>query len=703
MPTSSPTRVAARLSLLTLWPWALGLLLVNTVGLFWVVLVEASHTGIHHDNTQATLLALSVVTALVLGFRGWFDGFGTEGWALLAHQPVSRTNVFVSRVCVGLGLQLAVLLLPWLAVSAFHATPGMVAAPYFPEMTGVGIVWILAGVPVYLAVVATVFHAPAHGILRVLWGLAALAAFSAVVETMWWWATLAIIVVASALLGWAAWQQLRGSRREEGKSGAALCWPERIVATILILPFAGNLLRVPADALASLHEPVRVGGQTLDPQHTLTSDGRLAMAVFKGEGRNGSWKGTIQELSGEPVKELSREPIVTLSVRLPAPRPGRAGSTPWNVRTTWSDLATLYEEVDTPPGSGIRSYLDFRRGLLVSHPSRERIGRLRASNVVELPDAEGGRGTRRGSAPTSAPWAGSWTFHGGSGPGVGTFAIAEDAPELVAGHVVRIGTGLDRWSVQDARFQVSSSTYDALFPDAAATGSPAVLLATPTGLAFQSFPPSGPVTHASASLPPASAAAGGAASGSLRESGTASFLVRGPVDTAYWSSHPEDATAGWEIVPPLPRTSASPPAPLARTLRLVGDAACTHVVPRPPGLDPPVRPRIGRSRSRCCTGCSRRCSPFGSPAGVGPVPARSSSRRRAFSSARRSASSSSSSACRGPWPKPTRKPLGPRGRGCGCRWQPIPRGGLMEPKPDVLGEVAGGSAFGSLRLRPLRA
>ncbi len=582
MPTPSPTRVAARLSLLTLRPWALGLLLVNTVGLFWVVVGEASHTGIHHDNTQATLLALSVVTALVLGFRGWFDGFSTEGWALLAHQPVSRTNVFVSRLCVGLGLQLAVLLLPWLAVSAFHATPGMVAAPYFPEMTGVGLVWILAGVPVHLAAVVTVFHAPGFPPLRVLWGIAAVVAVATVVEALWWWASVSAAVLASALLAWIAWQQLSGSRRESGSQDPAIGWAERILLTLLLLPIAGGLARMPLNAYVSLNGPIRVGGQTLDPQHTLTSDGRLAMAVFKGKGRNGSWKGTIQELSGEPVKELSQEPIASLLVRLPEPRPGRPGSTPWNVRTTWSALATLYEEVDTPPGSGLRSYLDFRRGLLVSHPHRERIGRLRATDVVELPDAEGGRGTRRGSAPTPAPWAGSWTFHGGSGPGAGTFAVAADAPERVAGHVVRIGTGLDRWSVQDARFQVRVSTYDALFPDAAATGSPAVLLATPTGLAFKSFPPSGPVTHASAPFPPASAAAGGAASGSLRESGTASFLVRGPVDTAYWSTHPEDATVGWEIVPPLPRTSASPPAPLARALRLVGDAAAPtwcHALP----------------------------------------------------------------------------------------------------------------------------
>ena len=555
--------VPARLAWLRLRPVAAGLLLLNTTALCFVVYGESGHTGIHHGNTQGTLLALSALTGVALGFAGWADGLTKDGWSMLAHQPVSRGRVFAGRLLVGLGLHAAVLGLPWLLVSAYHATPGAVAAPYFPEMTGVGLVWILAGVPVHLAAVATVLREARWFGTRVLWlGLAAYG-FVFVTEIPSLYVTLGWIALLCVLLGGIAWTAYaaRASRSAwnpvargvdrlalAGVAGAAL------FCVLLVPPIAEEFGRN-----LGLLEAHRVR----TPVYELQSDGRPVARVDE----------------DSPEVEMAHEaPLLQGGIWV--------SSAPGFRNNHWAELSGLYEELRGLRNG--RAYLDFRRNAAVVYrdrPVHRWLGRT-PIKVTRLPTAVGeaainllSPATPPGSSTDSGR---SSEVVGGNTPRQGLFAVKLSDDQLDAGRIHRIAEALDP-SAADSLFQPYSAE-KSLAP-LQRDGEPAVLEVVAvfdhSRIHLLGLSANGGVRRLAATPQLAAKSSTGRVEFLLTKNGHWAALqrTRSTEASAWWTSDGSHGEAGeWSTLPPLeaPRT-ATPPKLWLRWLPTLAAPAWWHL------------------------------------------------------------------------------------------------------------------------------
>ena len=83
-----------------------------------------------YDSFQTPYTFVAAGLAIVLGLRqsAWEPSQGTSHYLL--HLPLSRSNIFLSKLLVGGGMLLGCLLLPLVAYGAWASTPGTHPAPF---------------------------------------------------------------------------------------------------------------------------------------------------------------------------------------------------------------------------------------------------------------------------------------------------------------------------------------------------------------------------------------------------------------------------------------------------------------------------------------------------------------------------------------------------------------------------------------------
>jgi hypothetical protein len=83
-----------------------------------------------HDSFQTPYTFVAAALAIVLGLRqsAWEPSQGTAHYLL--HLPLSRSNIFLSKLLVGGGLLLGCTLLPIVAYGVWASTPGTHPAPF---------------------------------------------------------------------------------------------------------------------------------------------------------------------------------------------------------------------------------------------------------------------------------------------------------------------------------------------------------------------------------------------------------------------------------------------------------------------------------------------------------------------------------------------------------------------------------------------
>ncbi|BDI34464.1 hypothetical protein CCAX7_65150 [Capsulimonas corticalis] len=156
-------------------------------------------------SADHAILFGSMLTALLLGFLQILPEQRRDQWEFLRHRPVAPAVLFWGKACAGLTLYLAACAFPLLAVSAWAAAPGGMAAPFDPRLMLAGCAAIACGAGVYFAALTSALCAGRWAGVRVLPLCAGAAAaylnYSAIPE---FWQSLAASTLASALLAAAA-------------------------------------------------------------------------------------------------------------------------------------------------------------------------------------------------------------------------------------------------------------------------------------------------------------------------------------------------------------------------------------------------------------------------------------------------------------------------------------------------------------------
>ena len=100
-------------------------------------------------NGATTILA--PLAALVLGFAQFILESRPDRFAFVAHRPVSRAQLFWSKVVTGLALYLAAMLLPLAIALAWASRPYNIPLPFSWAMALPPLSDIAAGIPFYFA------------------------------------------------------------------------------------------------------------------------------------------------------------------------------------------------------------------------------------------------------------------------------------------------------------------------------------------------------------------------------------------------------------------------------------------------------------------------------------------------------------------------------------------------------------------------
>jgi hypothetical protein len=182
------------------------LLLVASTNMGWTSLMSVIATSPWRGNipflTDAFQWQFAVVAfglAAALGLRQSLGDFLGDAYLFLLHRPVSRTQILVTKLQVGLALYLicaaaAILLYAWWA-----SLPGTHASPFEWSMTIFAWVTCLAITPVYLGAFLSGLR-PAAWLGTRLAPLAAGLVATSVCIALSWRFSLPLIVVCDAIL-----------------------------------------------------------------------------------------------------------------------------------------------------------------------------------------------------------------------------------------------------------------------------------------------------------------------------------------------------------------------------------------------------------------------------------------------------------------------------------------------------------------------
>jgi hypothetical protein len=138
--------------------------------------------------------------AIALGFKqtAWEMSFGT--YYFLLHRPVNRRRIFGQKLLVGVTLVMSLSALFLLAFASWAITPGHFAAPFLWSMTVPGWQMWTALPPAYFgAFLSGVRPGRWYG-TRLLPLIAAIFIAAIAANMPWFWLTMLISLVASALL-----------------------------------------------------------------------------------------------------------------------------------------------------------------------------------------------------------------------------------------------------------------------------------------------------------------------------------------------------------------------------------------------------------------------------------------------------------------------------------------------------------------------
>ena len=145
--------------------WAIAVLAVMSVAAIYIVWLLSSpgqsmhFFGLRFYGWQSTpfdqLQVLSVLgcplAGLVLGVLHVLPEKRQDLWAFLVHRPNSRTTIFLAKASAGLLLYLVAVGIPVAVGTAWLATPGRVAAPFYWPMALPGIADVQVDFSVYVA------------------------------------------------------------------------------------------------------------------------------------------------------------------------------------------------------------------------------------------------------------------------------------------------------------------------------------------------------------------------------------------------------------------------------------------------------------------------------------------------------------------------------------------------------------------------
>jgi hypothetical protein len=198
-----------------------------------------------------------------------------DQWAALLHRPVSRSVLFWGKVLAGLLLYFCATTLPFLASTAYVATPGQFAAPLVPGLLRPGLSDIAFGPVLYFAALLLCLHRGRWFGTRGALGLAIVPMFLLHLTVGW---PFLLPLVCSVVLLLAAWGAMLGNGRVETRPWAG--WIAFVAMVLAGLETALLLLALALDLLSS-----RPAEPPLTYTHfEITQDDRIFVAKQKLDG-----------------------------------------------------------------------------------------------------------------------------------------------------------------------------------------------------------------------------------------------------------------------------------------------------------------------------------------------------------------------------------------------------------------------------------
>ncbi len=179
------------------------------------------------DNGSLLIFALiAAVFGAVLGFLQVFPEAHGDKRSLLLHRPLGRSQIFLAKAGVGVGLYLLALGVPFALAVGLAATPGHIAEPFGWPMVLPWLADVLTGLVYYFAGMLAAQREARWYASRCL-SLAAGLFASILVWTLpeFWHALMAILLVGG-LVGVAAWGSfLTGGAYAPNRAAPKSPWP----------------------------------------------------------------------------------------------------------------------------------------------------------------------------------------------------------------------------------------------------------------------------------------------------------------------------------------------------------------------------------------------------------------------------------------------------------------------------------------------
>jgi hypothetical protein len=148
---------------------------------------------------------IAAVFGAVLGFLQLYGESRDDRRALLLHRPLSRSQIFLSKIIAGVGLYLVAMGIPLACAVAWAATPGHIAAPFRWPLALPWLADILTGVVYYFAgMLIAQREARWYGSRALVLAAGFLCSFLVWSMPEFWHAVSAIVIMA-AMVAVAAW------------------------------------------------------------------------------------------------------------------------------------------------------------------------------------------------------------------------------------------------------------------------------------------------------------------------------------------------------------------------------------------------------------------------------------------------------------------------------------------------------------------
>lgn len=199
---------------------ALGLLLFTAELVFaWVTLLRDEQTrswggslyqSICHPAFQAILLFTPVIFAGILAAIQIKLELSRDRWAFLVHRPVTLATIFWGKALAGMTLYLPTVLIPFIGLCLWVATPGHCPGPFHWGMSISGFINILCGLVAYFLILMAQMRPSRLIGSRILPHLAGVYLLRFVWDCRDWppaltWTLVAIAVAVLAALGAFTW------------------------------------------------------------------------------------------------------------------------------------------------------------------------------------------------------------------------------------------------------------------------------------------------------------------------------------------------------------------------------------------------------------------------------------------------------------------------------------------------------------------